>query len=190
MRRFACATAIALGACGGESGGGVDAVVAVDTAPMAPDAGSAVGTLFINEVMTSNTTACPDPYGEYDDWVELYNASDAPIDLTGYTVTDDAGQPTKFTIGSGVVVPAHGYGILWCDDQISQGHDHIAFKLASGEAFVIYAPGGDMIDSVAFGTTATDVSFARLPDGTGEFASCALGTCGKTNGTTCAASVR
>lgn len=179
---------IGLAACGGGGSSGVDAAAGGDGAT--GDAPSVVGVLFVNEVMASNTTACPDAAGEFDDWVELYNAGATDIDLTGYTVTDDAGQPSKFTMGAGVVVPAHGYKLLWCDQQIGQGHDHIGFKLAAGEAFVIYAPDGTMIDGVSFGTPTTDVSFARLPDGTGAFAACAMGTCGATNGDTCAAGLR
>ena len=29
--------------------------------------------ITINEVMASNSTACADTFGEFDDWVELYN---------------------------------------------------------------------------------------------------------------------
>ena len=155
-----------------------------------PDAaadGAAVTGLIINEVMASNTSACADPFGEFDDWVELYNPGASDIDLGGFTVTDDTTQPTKATLSAGVIVPAHGRKVLWCDDQV-QGTDHLPFKLsADGEQFAIYAADGTLIDSVTFGAATTDVAFARLPDGTGEFASCAHATCGAANGATCAA---
>jgi len=159
-------------ACGG-GGGALDA--------------STAGALVINEVMASNDAACADAFGEFDDWVELYNPGDADLELTGYTVTDDTAMPAKLTLPAGVVVPARGYKLLWCDDQV-QGVDHLPFKLdAAGEQFAIYAPDGALIDSVAFGMATADTSFARLPDGAGEFASCAHPTCGAANGATCAA---
>lgn len=167
-----CLFALAAAACGG-GGGATDA--------------AAAGALVINEVMPSNTAACADGFGEFDDWVELYNPGAADLDLTGYTVTDDTAMPTRMTLPAGVVVPARGYKLLWCDDQV-QGVDHLPFKLdAAGEQFAIYAPDGALIDSISFGMATTDASFARLPDGTGEFASCARPTCGAANGATCAA---
>ena len=35
--------------------------------------------LFINEFMASNDSAFADEFGEYDDWVELYNGEDVPV---------------------------------------------------------------------------------------------------------------
>jgi len=175
-----------LAACGGD-----DAASAVDaaTADATPDAATRVA-LYINEVMPSNTAACADSFGEYDDWVELYNAGASDVDLAGYYVTDDAAAPKKAPLAAGVTVPAHGYKVLWLDNQ-TQGVDHIAFKLdAAGEQFAIYAPDGTLIDSIMFGAATTDVSFARLPDGTGDFASCAHATCGAANGASCAAAAR
>lgn len=37
--------------------------------------------LFINEVMPSNKTIIPDETGQFDDWIEIYNAGANPIDL-------------------------------------------------------------------------------------------------------------
>ena len=183
---------IACAACGGDDGGGdaadtPDAAApSPDAAVLPPDASSPLGVLFINEVMPSNAAACADPFGEFDDWVELYNAGATDLDLTGFTVTDDTTTPAKATL-TGVTVPAHGYKLLWCDGQV-QGVDHLSFKLeAKGEQFAIYLPDGSLIDSITFGKATTDVSFARVPDGTGDFASCAHATCGAANGTTCTA---
>jgi hypothetical protein len=163
---------IALVAACGDSGSHVDAAV---------DAPAAIGVIFINEVMASNTSACADPFGEFDDWVELYNASDADIDLGDYTVTDDLAIPSKARVPAGVVIAARGFKLLWFDDQV-QGVDHLAFKLgANGEAFGLYAPTGDTVDSVTFGMQTTDVSLARVPDGSGPLATCSTPSCGAAN---------
>ena len=45
--------------------------------------------LLINEVMASNSTTKQDPQGEYDDWIELVNHSDSPIDIGGMYLTDE-----------------------------------------------------------------------------------------------------
>jgi len=179
-----------LGACSSDAPATADATTAA-IADAAPDAAaSALGRLFVNEVMPSNTAACADSFGEFDDWVELYNAGATDLDLTGYYVTDDPTAPMKVQLPAGLIVPAHGFKLLWADDQI-QGVDHLAFKLdAQGEAFAISAPDATLIDSIAFGAATTDVSFARLPDGTGDFASCATPTCGAANGASCGTAAR
>ena len=162
--------ALPLAACGGGA----------DDAP--PDAPSVVGVLVINEVLASNTASCPDPFGEFDDFVELYNQGDTDLDLAGYTVTDDPALPAKATLQAGLTVPAHGYKLIWCDGQV-QGLDHVSFKLdAAGESFSIFAPDSTLVDKVEFGAATTDVSLARFPDGTGALAACATPTCGTRNG--------
>jgi hypothetical protein len=144
------------------------------------------GVLFVNEVMPSNLlSACKDIAGENDDWVELYNSGGSAIDLGGFTISDDPIAPTKFTFPVGLTVPAHGYLMLWADDQV-QGLDHLPFKLnADGESIAIYAPSGDKLDSFEWTIATTDQVFARFPDGTGAFTSCAANTCGVSNGSGC-----
>ena len=39
--------------------------------------------VVINELMADNDNTVPDPQGDYDDWLELYNRTDSPIVLTG-----------------------------------------------------------------------------------------------------------
>ena len=150
------------------------------------DERSIAGTLVINELMASNTAACVDPFGEFDDWVELYNQGDVEIDLSGFTVTDDPAVSTKATLPAGLLIPARGYRLLWCDGQV-QGLDHLAFKLnAASESFAIFTPEGELIDKADFSATVTDTTIARFPDGTGDFTTCARSTCGASNGASCA----
>lgn len=188
MTTRAVLLAAALVACGNNGDTPADAAndaasdAAIDTPGASP--------LRINEVMPSNVAACADPLGGHADWVELYNPSSADIDLGGYTVSDDLAVPLKSTLLPGLVVPAQGYRMLWCDDDIEQGPDHVAFKLsAGGEAFAIFDPGGTMVDSFTWTNAGNDVAYARVPDGSGAFASCAA-TCAASNGPSCATALR
>jgi lamin tail-like protein len=161
--------AVLLAGCGGDDGNGVDA------GP--PE----LGKLFINEVMPSNATGCTDIVGEFDDWIELYNSGGDEISLAGFTITDDFTMPAKVTLTADLEVPAHGYLMLWADDQV-QGLDHVAFKLnAGGEAVTLFTADGAMLDTFAWSSSVTDQSYARVPDGTGAFAPCAAPTCGAAN---------
>ena len=52
--------------------------------------------MVINEVLASNGHTLTDPQGQYDDWIELYNQGDAPVNLAGMYLTDDPAEPTKW----------------------------------------------------------------------------------------------
>ena len=39
--------------------------------------------------MASNDSTITDEHGEYDDWIELYNNTNNPIDLSGYYLSDN-----------------------------------------------------------------------------------------------------
>jgi hypothetical protein len=129
----------------------------------------------INEMMSQNLATVMDDAGEFDDWVEIHNPTNAPLDLAGYYVSDKLNNPTKWQVPSGVpdstVIPAGGYVLLWADEQGSQGWNHMNFKLSSaGEVVVLRSPDGFSIaDSLHFGLIDADVSLARLPNATGPF---------------------
>ena len=76
-----------------------------DISPNAPNPGSGSGPvqgLFINEFMADNDTIVADEYGEYDDWLEIYNAGLTSVDLGGMYLTDDLSEPTKWMISVGI----------------------------------------------------------------------------------------
>jgi len=50
----------------------------------------------ISEVMSSNSTTIADQESEFNDWIELYNASDRVINLAGYHLSDDPDNPRKW----------------------------------------------------------------------------------------------
>jgi len=53
--------------------------------------------VIINEFVTSNQNGLQDEYGDYPDWIELYNADNHAVNLTGWSLTDDADQIDKWT---------------------------------------------------------------------------------------------
>ncbi len=130
--------------------------------------------VVINEVMASNTKTLADPQGDFDDWIELYNAGDTPVDLTGMYLTDDPAVPRKWRIPAGLSglrggmsIAPKGYLIVWADGEVLDAGLHANFKLgADGEQVLLYAADGvTLIDSLAFGRQMADVSYGRYPDG-------------------------
>lgn len=126
----------------------------------------------INEWMAGNTSTLVDPAdGKFDDWFELYNAGGAEVDLTGYTLSNNATNTGKFLIPAGYAVPANGYLLVWADKEPNQNSPsspdlHINFHLGkTGDFIGLYAPNGTNVDSVTFGPQYSDISQGRWPDG-------------------------
>ena len=128
-------------------------------------------TIKINEFMASNSTTIADEFGEYDDWIELYNYSTDTVNIAGFYITDTLGYKTKHQIPTGyqiTKIAPHGYLILWADnDSLQTGANHLPFKLsASGEQIGLFAPDGTTaIDTISFGQQVTDISYGRYPNG-------------------------
>ena len=101
----------------------------------------------INEVSAANSIYIND-YFKKNDWIELYNTTDADIDIKGMTIsliTDksktekrhDYQVPTN-NVKLNTIIPAHGYKVVWCDKLDIIGADiHTNFKLETKGGEVI-----------------------------------------------------
>ncbi len=130
--------------------------------------------LYINEFMASNATTICDSFGSYSDWIELYNSTDADMDISGFGISDNLSQPMKYRFPDGTTIAAKGYLVVFCsgNEGMQNGELHAPFGLRSyGEDVVIANRAGRIIDSYSFKNQETDVSMARIPDGAGEFQS-------------------
>lgn len=140
----------------------------------------------LNEVLPSNSNNCPDEVGERNDWVELYNTSDAAVDLAGYSLTDDTASPRKSVVPAGVTIEARSALLFWADGTPDQGRTHLSFKFkAKAEEVVLYDAETRQVDLYRWTEGYSDISFARVPDGTGEWFRCAQPTCGAENSSSC-----
>ena len=61
--------------------------------------------IVINELMAFNTKSITDPQGQYEDWLELHNVSDTPVNLTGMYLTDKIDNLKKMGISRGHLNP-------------------------------------------------------------------------------------
>lgn len=126
--------------------------------------------ILINEWMAKNNTGIQDELGEYDDWIELYNAGPDAVDLGGRYLTDDLADRNKWRIPEGVTIAPRSYLLFWADEDEEQGPMHTSFKLrAAGESIGLFDRTSNylaQIDSLSFGQQAADVSEGRFGDGT------------------------
>lgn len=72
--------------------------------------------LQINEIMSSNNDFISDEYGSYEDWIELYNAGDLPVNLEGYGLTDDYTEPFKWVFPA-YEMQAGEYLLIWASSK-------------------------------------------------------------------------
>jgi hypothetical protein len=150
-----------------------------------------VADVWINELMPQNSSTLADDAGDFDDWIEIYNADSYDVSLAGYFISDNASEPYRSTLSADAVVPAGGFLILWADGD-ADGGLHLGFRLsADGEGVWLTSPDGSLVDFVTFGPAgATDSSYSRYPDGGdasagGEWRWCSSPTPGELNGENC-----
>lgn len=146
--------------------GATDSITILSTGAEPP-----VARIRINEWLASNDRAVADPAdGSFDDWFELFNAGDIPVDLAGYTLTDDLARPGRAVIPPGFVLPAFGTLLVWADGQPEQTRPgatlHVPFQLArAGSEIAVFDTFGRAVDVVRYGPQATDVAEGRWGDG-------------------------
>jgi hypothetical protein len=122
--------------------------------------------VIINELMADNARTYADPQGQFDDWIELHNITDAPVSLTGRYLTDEPTNPRKWQFPTGTTIPADGYLVVWADENGSDSPGlHVSFKLSKTgeEVFLIDTDENHnlILDHVSFGDQQTDLSYGR-----------------------------
>ncbi len=128
--------------------------------------------LKINELLAVNDAINTDEVGEFDDWIEIYNPTNEPVNISRLFLTDNLNNLNKWQFPyTDEIIPSGGYLIVWCDDDESQGIFHTNFKLSSDGEFLalVKEDGVTIIDSISFSSQIADQSYGRIPDGGEEW---------------------
>lgn len=141
--------------------------------PEAPNAQTPVPTqiLFINEVMTVNTTNpfWVDEYGETDRWFEVYNPNPYQVNLAGYYVSVSSANPLQYQFPNTnpvrTTVPANGFMIFWGDNQAWQGPNHMNFTLPLSGTVTLRGPDQTNVNSFTYPSLTPNTSHGRTTDG-------------------------
>lgn len=72
--------------------------------------------VFINEGSNKNYTTVSDEDQEYNDWIELFNAGNIPVDLLNYSLTDRINEPNMWVLPSVVLAPGE-YKTIFCSSK-------------------------------------------------------------------------
>jgi len=127
-----------------------------------------LGNVFINEVLSH--TDLP-----LEDAVELVNDSAAPVDVSGWYLSDAARNLRKYRIPNGTILPPHGFAVFY-EYQLNPAPlaaGSFSFSSAKGDqAWLVAAnPDGSLTgyrDLANFGPQFNGVSFGRVPTSIGS----------------------
>ncbi|MGW8315297.1 MAG: CotH kinase family protein [Bacteroidales bacterium] len=119
------------------------------------------GQVIFSEIMASNATVFADPdQGEYVDWVEIYNAGSSMVDLSGWFLSDDPGDPVQWAFPQGTQMAPYSYLLIYADG--TGLGIHTSFKLSKdGETIILANASRTVVDSMAFPVQLTDISYGR-----------------------------
>lgn len=158
----------------------VEAIVTYEPVPQ-------ISGLVINEISATNTNTL-DNEGQAEDWIELYNAGNATINLDGLYLSNEPNKKGKFKLTAGAsdwTLAPGAYQVLWADDDEIQGRNHLSYKLSSlGDTIMVNQMVGFdtvKIAKVIFSRQPKGFSLARIPNATGDFQNTFLKTPGATN---------
>jgi hypothetical protein len=121
--------------------------------------------VVINELLTHT-----DP--PQTDAIELFNTTDAPIDVGGWYLSDNNNQYDKFRIPDGTIIAARGYlAFDESDFNSSPGAGENGFALDGAHGDDVYLLSGDasgnvldFIDHVEVGAALNGISYGRWPN--------------------------
>ncbi len=128
--------------------------------------------LRINEFMVSNKETIADEFGEYDDWIELYNSGEEAIFLGDKFLSDNLEEPDKWQLPD-ISLAAKNFLLIWADNQTEQGTFHAEFKLnKNSDAIGLFdtkESGFAVIDSFSYQNLESDITYGLEVDGEGSF---------------------
>ncbi|MFN0128556.1 MAG: CotH kinase family protein [Verrucomicrobiales bacterium] len=145
------------------------------------DATPPAGGVVINEFMASNSGALRDEDGDSSDWIEIYNGTDTPVNLGGWSLTDAQQQPTRWVFPYALIGP-RSFLLVYASEKnraVAGQELHTNFRLgAEGEYLALHRPDASLacafspaypaqVANVSFGLSSPDLSAA--PPGSPAF---------------------
>ena len=114
---------------------------------------------ILSELQASNKATVPDAYGDFDDWIELYNPGAEPSDISGCWLSDDENELCKWQIPS-LTIESGAYAVIFCSkkDRTEDGL-HTNFKLSGdGDTVFFSSPQGELLWEQHYENCAADCS--------------------------------
>jgi len=125
----------------------------------------AASVVRLNEVLSDNLSAHSHE-GTFPDFIELHNTSPAPVDVTGWSLSD-GGNPREYVLPANTIIPANDYLVVWADDTTNTTSGlHAGFSLnRGGETLFLHDAATNRVDALSYGLQLTDLSVGRNASG-------------------------
>jgi hypothetical protein len=113
--------------------------------------------VIINEIMHS-----PDTKAGQVEWIEIYNRSSQPADLSGWSISDERNKPVSISVGT--IIPPNQFLILTKDLQkflisFPEVKNVVEIKIPAlnntGDTVILRNPAGQKIDEVKYESTSS-----------------------------------
>ncbi len=127
---------------------------------------NAFSQIVINEICPSNVTTIQNSNGDYDDWIELFNAGGSTVNLQGYGLTDDITKPFRFTFPSFNLASGRRVLIFASDSTSNVIVDHYEMPV-NGLGSWKYKPGSAGLDTNWRNLSFNDASWSSGNGGIG-----------------------
>jgi len=130
--------------------------------------------VYISEFVARNRLSLKDGYGNSPDWIELHNPGEHAVNLAGYGLSDDPGQPLKWRFPD-VHLEPHAFLIVYASGQNDlfdpKGGMHADWRLdANGESVLLTAPDGRVLDQLLdYPPQGEDLAYGRNRQGNWGF---------------------
>lgn len=124
--------------------------------------------LVINEVMQSNVNTLFYEHEFPDSWVELYNPSDEPVSLRGYSLGLDGAASGAFIFTVDSVIAPGNRIIIYCDKENDGLHTDFRIDAGKGDVCLFYY--NVVTDKITLKKQpAPDVAYGRRTDGSNDW---------------------
>lgn len=94
-----------------------------------------VAQIVFNEYLAANAFGIEDEDGDHEDWIELYNGGPTSVDLAGYGLSDDNGDPFRWTFPRAVIAPAAFLTIFASDKDRRVWAGHLETVIDQGDGW-------------------------------------------------------
>ncbi|MHB9005888.1 MAG: lamin tail domain-containing protein [Limisphaerales bacterium] len=155
------------------------AAALTDTVQFTPGAANSVARalspfapVYLNEVLPGNVAGLADRLGDRDPWIELHNAGDTVLDLSGLYLTADYTNLTQWAFPAGATIGPKQFLVIWADGEPAEstaGEWHTGFRLSptNGSLALVRLQNGvpAVMDHLNYREQPSGLSFGSYPDG-------------------------
>ncbi|HEV8605302.1 MAG TPA: lamin tail domain-containing protein [Tepidisphaeraceae bacterium] len=126
---------------------------------------------MITEFLASNGVGLVDNKGHNSDWIEIYNPQVSNFDLSGYYLTDNAGDLTGWQFPAGTIMTGGSYIVVFAsgdDDAVVGQPFHTDFQITDAAGYLgLVAPDGvTVLSDYDYPEQVTDTSYGIATNST------------------------